>query len=56
MVKKVLVLAAIAFVVYYVLHNPQVAGHTTHVAVRNAWHGVKGIAASLAKFINTLVS
>jgi hypothetical protein len=56
MVKKVLVLAAIAFVVYYVLHNPQVAGHTTHVAVTNAWHGLKGTAASLAKFINTLVS
>ena len=32
------------------------AGHTVHVAGRNAWHGVKGIAASLAKFINTLVS
>jgi len=56
MLKKVLVLAAIAFVVYYVLHNPQVAGHTVHVAAKNAWHGLRGIAASLAKFINTLVS
>ena len=56
MLKKVLVLALIAFAAYYVLHNPQVAGHTTHVAVKNAWHGVKGVAASLAKFINTLVS
>src|SRR5260370_41975739 len=56
MLKKVLVLAAIAFVVYYVLHNPQVAGHPVHVAGKNAWHGVKGVAASLAKFINTLVS
>ncbi len=56
MLKKVLVLAAIAFVVYYVLHNPQVAGHTLHVAGKNAWHGVRGVAASLAKFINTLIS
>ena len=56
MLKKVLVLAAIAFVVYYVLHNPQVAGHAVHVAGKNAWHGLKGVAASLAKFINTLVS
>jgi preprotein translocase subunit SecG len=56
MLKKVLVLAAIAFVVYYVLHNPEVAGHTLHVGGKNAWHGVRSVAASLAKFINTLVS
>ena len=30
--------------------------HTVHVAGKNAWHGVRGVAASLAKFINTLVS
>ena len=56
MFKKVLILAAIAFLAYYVLHNPQVAGHTVHVAGKNAWHGAKSVAASLAKFINTLVS
>jgi hypothetical protein len=56
MLKKVLFLALIAFVAYYVLHNPQVAGHTVHIAGKNAWHGMKGVAASLAKFINTLVS
>jgi len=56
MLKKVLFLALIAFAAYYVLHNPQVAGHAMHVAGKNAWHGVKGVAASLAKFINTLVS
>jgi hypothetical protein len=56
MLKKVLLIAAIAFVAYYVLHSPQVAGHTVHAMGKNAWHGVKGIAASLTKFINTLVS
>lgn len=56
MVKKVLILAAIAFVAYYVLHSPAVAGHTVHLAGKNAWQGVKGVAASLTKFINTLVS
>lgn len=56
MFKKLLILAAIAFVAYYVLHSPQVAGHTVHLAGKNAWHGVKGVAASLTKFINTLVS
>ena len=56
MLKKIVIVAAIAFTAYYVLHNPQVAGHTVHVAGKNAWHGVKGVAASLAKFINTLVS
>ena len=30
--------------------------HTVHVAAKNVWHGLRGIAASLAKFINTLVS
>ena len=56
MLKKVLFLALIAFTAYYVLHNPQIAGHTVHLAGKNAWHGLKGVAASLAKFINTLVS
>src|SRR2546429_8511543 len=54
MLKKIVIVAAIAFTAYYVLHNPQVAGHTVHVAAKNAWHGLKGVAASLAKFINTL--
>ncbi len=54
MLKKLLILAAIAFVAYYVLHSPQVAGHTVHLAGKNALHGVKGLAASLTKFINSL--
>lgn len=56
MLKKLLILAAIAFVAYYVLHSPQVAGHTVHLAAKNTWHGMKGAAGSLTKFINTIFS
>ena len=56
MLKKLLIVAAIAFVAYYVLHSPQVAGHTVHLASRNALHGVKSLAASLTKFVNSIFS
>ena len=54
--KKILWLAVVAFALYYVLHSPQVAGHTVHVAAQSTWHGVKQVAASLTKFLNTLFS
>lgn len=56
MVKKLLILAAIAFVAYYVLHSPTIAGHTVKVASAGVWHDAKGVAASLTKFVNTLFS
>jgi len=55
-VKKILLIAAIAFVAYYVLHSPQIAGHTVHTAGMSAWHGVREMAGSLTKFFNTLFS
>src|SRR5207244_6442297 len=55
-VKKILWFAVAAFIVYYVLHSPQVAGQTIHVAAQSTWHGLKQVAASLTKFLNTLFS
>jgi hypothetical protein len=56
MLKKILIVAVIAFVAYYVLHSPTTAGHTVKVAGAGIWHDAKGVAASLTKFVNTLVS
>jgi hypothetical protein len=55
-VKKIFWVAVAAFVVYYVLHSPQVAGQTVHVAAQSTWHGMKQVAASLTRFFNTLFS
>jgi hypothetical protein len=54
--KKILWFLVVAFAVYYVLHNPQVAGQTVHAAARGVWHGVGDVATSLTKFLNTLFS
>ena len=56
MLKKLLILAVIAFVAYYVLHSPTVAAHTVKVAGAGIWHDLHGVAASLTKFVNTLFS
>ena len=56
MVKKLLLIAVILFVAYYVLHSPTIAAHTVRVASKEVVHGAKNVAASLTKFVNTLFS
>jgi hypothetical protein len=52
--KKVVLVLAVAFVIYYVLHSPQVAGKSLHAVGSGTWHGVKAAAASMTKFFNSL--
>jgi hypothetical protein len=54
--KKIVVIVVVAFIAYYVLHSPQVAGHSLHAAGKGAWHGMKSAAASLTQFFNSLFS
>lgn len=53
-VKKILLLLVVAFIVYYVLHSPTVAGHSLHAVGSNTWHGLKSAASSLTKFFDSL--
>ncbi|HWD09021.1 MAG TPA: hypothetical protein VHA57_08000 [Actinomycetota bacterium] len=52
--KKILLLLVVAFIVYYVLHSPTVAGHSLHAAGSNTWHALKSAASSLTKFFDSL--
>lgn len=54
--KKLLLLVVVAFVIYYVLHSPQVAGKSLHAAGTGTWHGLKAAASSMTRFFNTLFS
>jgi hypothetical protein len=54
--KKIVLILVLAFIAYYVLHSPQVAGHSLHAAGKGAWHGLKSAADSLTKFFNSLFS
>ncbi|HLI55980.1 MAG TPA: hypothetical protein VKY26_02990 [Actinomycetota bacterium] len=53
-VKKILMLLVVAFILYYVLHSPAVAGKSLHAAGTNTWHGLKSAASSMTKFFNSL--
>lgn len=52
--KKILLLLVVAFILYYVLHSPTVAGKTLHAAGTNVGHSLKSTASSLTKFFNNL--
>lgn len=54
--KRVLLLVVAAFVVYYVLHSPQIAGKSVHAAGANVWHGARLAASALTKFLDTTFS
>ncbi|MGH2718198.1 MAG: hypothetical protein ACRDJU_06440 [Actinomycetota bacterium] len=54
MLKKILLLLVVAFILYYVLHSPEVAGKSLHAAGSNTWHALKSAAGSMTKFLNSL--
>ncbi len=53
--KRLLILAVVAFVVYYVLRSPDTAAQAFRVGGAFALDGLKGVADSLARFIDALV-
>ncbi|GAC1364506.1 MAG: hypothetical protein NVSMB32_07080 [Actinomycetota bacterium] len=54
--KKILLIALVVFVAYYVLHSPQVAGKAINTAGRDAWEAARSALVGLTKFVNTIFS
>lgn len=54
--KRILILALFAFIVYYVLRSPDSAAAAFRVGGTTALNGMKGVAESLARFIDALVT
>jgi hypothetical protein len=53
--KRIIILAAIAFVVFYAVRSPDSAALTFRVAAKTSRAGLKDLAESLARFFDALI-
>jgi hypothetical protein len=52
--KRILILLAVAFMVYYVLRSPDAAALAVKGAGKTTVHGLAQVASSLARFVDKL--
>ena len=54
--RKILMMALIAFVAYYVIRSPNAAASAFRGAGSTTFHGLQSLAESIAKFVDALFS